>query len=44
MSTPPTKAPLTAEYTRIVDDLTYHYEGVFSRDSVQRAVDSYAAN
>ena len=39
MSTPHTELPLTAEYTRIVDDLTYRYDGVFSRDTVQRAVE-----
>jgi len=39
VSTPHTKPALTAEYTRIVDDLTYHYDGVFSRQSVQRAVE-----
>jgi protein-tyrosine-phosphatase len=40
VSTPPTTPALTAEYTRIVDDLTYHYDGVFSRQSVQRAVEA----
>ena len=39
MPTPPTRSALTAEYTRIVDDLTYHYDGVFSRQPVQRAVE-----
>jgi arsenate reductase len=39
VSTPPTTPALTAEYTRIVDDLTYHYDGIFSRQSVQRAVE-----
>ena len=40
MATPPAKtAPASADYTRIVDDLSYHYEGVFDRDTVQRAVD-----
>ena len=39
MSTPSTRLPLTAEYARIVDDLTYHYDGVFSGDSVQLAVE-----
>ena len=39
MSSPHTKPALTAEYTRIVDDLTYHYDGVFSRETVQRAVE-----
>ena len=39
MSTLPTTPALTAEYTRIVDDLTYHYDGVFSRETVQRAVE-----
>ena len=40
MSTPHTKPALSAQYTRIVDDLTYHYDGVFSRDTVQRAVEA----
>jgi arsenate reductase len=40
VSTPHTKPALAAEYTRIVDDLTYHYGGVFSRDTVQRAVEA----
>ena len=40
MSTPhPKTATAAADYTRIVDDLTYHYEGVFDRETVQRAVD-----
>jgi protein-tyrosine-phosphatase len=39
VSSPHTKPALTAEYTRIVDDLTYHYDGVFSRETVQRAVE-----
>ena len=39
MSSPPTTPALTAEYTRIVDDLAYHYDGVFSRPTVQRAVE-----
>ena len=39
MSSPPTTPALTAEYTRIVDDLTYHYDGVFSRETVQLAVE-----
>ena len=44
MSTPHTAhAPAAADYTRIVDDLTYHYEGVFERDHVQRAVDQARA-
>jgi arsenate reductase (thioredoxin) len=45
MSTPHTKLTSTAaaDYTRIVDDLTYHYDGVFDRDSVQRAVDQARA-
>jgi hypothetical protein len=30
-------APAVADYTRIVDDLTYHYDGVFDRNTVQRA-------
>jgi len=37
--TPPTTPALTAEYTRIVEDLTYHYDGVFSRETVQLAVE-----
>jgi len=32
-----------ADYTRIVDDLTYHYDGVFDRDTIQRAVDQARA-
>jgi arsenate reductase len=40
VSTPHTKPALPAQYTRIVDDLTYHYDGVFSRDTVQRAVEA----
>jgi arsenate reductase (thioredoxin) len=40
VSTPHTKPALTAEYTRIVEDLTYHYDGVFSPQSVQRAVEA----
>jgi arsenate reductase len=40
VSTPQTKpAPAAADYTRIVDDLTYRYDGAFERDTVQRAVD-----
>ena len=39
MSTPPTTPALTAVYTRIVDELTYHYDGIFSRQTVQRAVE-----
>jgi protein-tyrosine-phosphatase len=39
VSSPPTTPALTAEYTRIVDDLTYHYDGVFNRETVQRAVE-----
>ena len=40
MSTPPAKsAAASGDHTRIVDDLTYHYEGVFDRDTVQWAVD-----
>jgi arsenate reductase (thioredoxin) len=39
VSTPPTMPALTAEYTRIVDDLTYHYDGIFSRQTVQQAVE-----
>ena len=44
MSTPHTKpAPPAADYTRIVDDLTYRYDGVFNRETVQRAVDQARA-
>ncbi len=39
MSPTHAKVPLTAEYVRIVDDLTYHYDGVFSREIVQGAVE-----
>jgi len=40
VSTPHTKAASTAaDYTRIVDDLTYRYDGVFDRDTVQQAVE-----
>ena len=35
MSTTPTTPALAAEYARIVDDLTYHYDGVFSRQTVR---------
>jgi arsenate reductase (thioredoxin) len=42
--TPHTVPAPTAEYTRIVDDLTYHYDGVFNRDTVQRAVDQARAS
>ena len=42
MSTPRPR-PAPADYTRIVDDLTYHYDGVFDRDAVQRAVDEARA-
>jgi arsenate reductase len=41
VSTPHTKP--AADYTRIVDDLTYHYDGVFNRATVQRAVDQARA-
>jgi len=43
VSTPPTTPALTAEYTRIVDDLTYHYDGIFSRETVERAVEQARA-
>ena len=44
MPTPHTTlVPAAADYTRIVDDLTYHYEGVFDLDTVQRAVDQARA-
>ena len=43
MPTPPTTPALTAEYTRIVDDLTYHYDGIFSRETVERAVEQARA-
>ena len=40
MSTPHTKpVPAAADDIRIVDDLTYHDDGVVDRDTVQRAVD-----
>jgi len=40
VSTPHTKAASTAaDYTRIVDDLTYRYDGVFDRDTVHQAVE-----
>jgi protein-tyrosine-phosphatase len=39
VSTPNTKPALTAEYSRIVEDLTYHYDGVFNKETVQRAVE-----
>jgi arsenate reductase (thioredoxin) len=39
VSTHPTTPALTAEYTRVVEDLTYHYDGVFSRETIQRAVE-----
>ena len=43
MPTPHTEPAPVAEYTRIVDDLTYRYDGVFNRDTVQRAVDQARA-
>jgi protein-tyrosine-phosphatase len=44
VSSPDTKpAAAAADYTRIVDDLTYHYDGVFEREAVQRAVDQARA-
>jgi arsenate reductase len=43
VSTPPITPALTAEYTRIVDDLTYRYDGVFNRDTVQQAVEAARA-
>lgn len=39
MSTSNSNLALTADYTWIVDDLTYHYDGVFSRATVQAAVE-----
>ena len=39
MSSPLTEPVPAADYIRIVDDLTYRYEGVFDRDAVERAVD-----
>ena len=39
MSTPQTQPALAAEYIRIVEDLTYRYDGVFSRETVQQAVE-----
>jgi arsenate reductase (thioredoxin) len=35
--------PRSAEHTRIVDDLTYRYDGVFNRDTVQQAVEAARA-
>jgi hypothetical protein len=29
----------TADYTRIVDDRTYHYDDIFSWETVQREVE-----
>jgi arsenate reductase (thioredoxin) len=43
VASPPAKPAPSAEYTRIVDDLTYRYDGVFSRGTVQRAVDQARA-
>ena len=43
MSRPHTEPVPAAEYTRIVNDLTYRYDGVFNRDTVQRAVDQARA-
>ncbi|MEO6142844.1 MAG: hypothetical protein ABIP19_02600 [Dermatophilaceae bacterium] len=43
MSTPHTTPAPVADYTRIVDDLAYHYDGVFNRETVQRAVDQACA-
>jgi len=39
VTTPGTQAAPAAEYTRIVDDLTYRYDGVFNRATIQEAVD-----
>jgi len=39
VSTSNSNLALTADYTWIVDDLTYHYDGVFSRATVQAAVE-----
>jgi arsenate reductase len=39
VSTPNPDVALTADYIRIVDDLTYHYDGVFSKQAVQAAVE-----
>ena len=44
MPTPPTKPALSAEYTRIVDDLTYRYDGVFNRETIQLAVEKARAS
>ena len=43
MASSPAKPAASAEYNRIVDDLTYRYDGVFSRETVQRAVDQARA-
>jgi arsenate reductase len=39
----PVRPAPSVEYNRIVDDLTYRYDGVFSRETVQRAVDQARA-
>jgi len=41
--TPQTTPAPSAEYTRIVDDLAYRYDGVFNRETVQQAVDQARA-
>ena len=43
MPTPETRPAPVAEYARIVDDLTYRYDGGFNRETVQRAVDQARA-
>ena len=43
MSTPHTTPPPVATYTRTVDDLAYHCDGVFNCDTAHRAVDQARA-
>jgi protein-tyrosine-phosphatase len=38
VTSPHTTPAPSAEYARIVDDLTYRYDGVFNRETVQQAV------
>src|SRR5690349_13630334 len=39
-ATPDRPARRTADYDRVVDDLTYRYAGTFTREQVQSAVDA----
>jgi arsenate reductase (thioredoxin) len=41
--TPPATPASSAEYTRIVNDLAYRYDGVFNQETVQQAVDQARA-